>query len=75
MIDMHHVHQVNKLRGNVSCLFIMLQFRIIHFLCIQYQIDFSMMHTSISHNTRGRSGRDFMVVGFIITYAISAYHH
>ena len=25
--------------------------------------------------TRGRRGRDRMVVGFITTYAISAYHH
>jgi hypothetical protein len=24
---------------------------------------------------RGRRGRDHMVVGFITTYAISAYHH
>ena len=25
--------------------------------------------------TRGRRGRDRMVVGFITTYAMSAYHH
>jgi hypothetical protein len=25
--------------------------------------------------TRGRRGRDRMVVGFITTYAVSAYHH
>jgi hypothetical protein len=25
--------------------------------------------------TRGHSGRDRMVVGFITTYAINAYHH
>ena len=26
-------------------------------------------------NTRGRRGRDRMVVGFTTTYAISVYHH
>jgi hypothetical protein len=26
-------------------------------------------------NTRGRRGRDRMVVGFTTAYAISAYHH
>ena len=28
-----------------------------------------------SYHARGRRGRDRMVVGFITTYAISAYHH
>jgi hypothetical protein len=29
----------------------------------------------ISFRAGGRRGRDFMVVGFTTTYAISAYHH
>ena len=29
----------------------------------------------ITMQSRGLSGRDRMVVGFITTYAISAYHH
>jgi len=35
--------------------------------------------TSMARNynicSRGRRGRDPMIVGFITTYAISAYHH
>ena len=30
---------------------------------------------NLSNWRRGRRGRDSMVVGFITTYAISAYHH
>jgi len=33
------------------------------------------LFTSISFLTRGRHGRDRMVVGFTTTYAISDYHH
>ena len=32
-------------------------------------------HTSNTYHTRGCGGRVHMVVGFTITYAISAYHH
>jgi hypothetical protein len=30
---------------------------------------------SLSYSSRGRRGRDRLVVGFTTTYAISAYHH
>jgi len=33
------------------------------------------IYTVTDQNLRGRRGRDRMVVGFITTYAISAYHH
>jgi hypothetical protein len=29
----------------------------------------------VNYHDKGRRGRDFMVVGFITTYAIIAYHH
>ena len=37
-------------------------------MCLQ-----SSIYTALL--TRGRRGRDRMVVGFTTTYAISAYHH
>jgi hypothetical protein len=33
------------------------------------------LHPCFNIKTRGRRGRDRMVVGFTPTYAISAYHH
>ena len=33
------------------------------------------MNIPIKFGSRGRRGRDRMVVGFTTTYAISAYHH
>jgi hypothetical protein len=38
-------------------------------------IHFYFLYSHYSHSLRSRHGRDRMVVGFIITYAISAYDH
>ena len=38
-------------------------------------LQFLMHRKNLSNSSRGRFGRDRMVVGFITTYAISAYHH
>jgi hypothetical protein len=40
--------------------------------------DKAILHREFNENTntsRGRRGRDRMVVGFITTYAISTHHH
>jgi len=38
-------------------------------------IDNQVSHEIIPKYTRGRHGSDCMVVGFITTFVISAYHH
>ena len=38
---------------------------------VYYHWDQNLLYTTLG----GRRGRDYMVVGFITTYAISVYHH
>ena len=40
-----------------------------------FWIVLSQLLLDFQKQIRGRCGRDRMVVGFITTYAISAYHH
>jgi hypothetical protein len=44
-------------------------------MLILYIDSYIKLSICFQKEARGRRGRDRMVVGFTITYAISAYHH
>ena len=68
MISYENSTNIEMDKNQIDCLYIL-------YLCIGHLKKYIYGSPLLIRQLMGRRGRDRMVVGFITTYAISAYHH